>query len=74
MTRFSRSSARFAWDRLKRWAVGASEAELAPRFDLFRRAQRLHERRHYDQRLDLMLHEKRREELLRKLGADPFVD
>jgi preprotein translocase subunit SecA len=32
------------------------------------------ERRHYRQRLDLMMYEKQRQEILKDLGADPYVD
>ncbi len=41
---------------------------------LFRRAQRRIERRHYRARVDLMVHEKQRQELLKDLSADPYVD
>ncbi len=41
---------------------------------LFLRAQRRVERRHYRQRVDLMLYEKQRQEILKDLGADPYVD
>jgi preprotein translocase subunit SecA len=40
----------------------------------FMRAQRLMERRHYLQRVDLMVYEKQRQEILKELGADPYVD
>jgi preprotein translocase subunit SecA len=40
----------------------------------FFRAQRRVERRHYRQRLDLMVYEKNRQEILKDLGADPYVD
>jgi preprotein translocase subunit SecA len=40
----------------------------------FLRAQRRMERRHYKQRVDLMLYEKQRQEILKDLGADPYVD
>jgi preprotein translocase subunit SecA len=40
----------------------------------FLRAQRRIERRHYKQRVDLMLYEKQRQEILKDLGADPYVD
>jgi hypothetical protein len=32
------------------------------------------ERRHKRQRLDLMAYEKHRQEVLKDLGADPYVD
>ncbi len=41
---------------------------------LFRRAQRKVERRHYKARVDLMVHEKQRQEILKELAADPYVD
>jgi len=40
----------------------------------FLRAQRRLERRHYRQRVDLMVSEKQRREILKDLGADPYVD
>ncbi|MEZ6140574.1 MAG: preprotein translocase subunit SecA [Zavarzinella sp.] len=41
---------------------------------LFPMAQKLLEKRHLKQRLDLMHYERQRRELLSDLGADPFVD
>jgi preprotein translocase subunit SecA len=41
---------------------------------LFRRAQRIVEGRHYRSRVDLLIHEKQRQEILKDLGADPYVD
>src|SRR5947209_9062664 len=41
---------------------------------LFLKAQRRVERRHYKQRVDLMLYERQRQEILKDLGADPYVD
>jgi preprotein translocase subunit SecA len=40
----------------------------------FLKAQRRVERRHYRQRVDLMIYEKQRQEILKDLGADPYVD
>jgi preprotein translocase subunit SecA len=40
----------------------------------FIRAQRRVERRHNRQRVDLMVYEKQRQEILKDLGADPYVD
>jgi preprotein translocase subunit SecA len=40
----------------------------------FFRAQKRVERRHYRQRLDLMHYERQRQEILKDLGADPYVD
>jgi preprotein translocase subunit SecA len=41
---------------------------------LFRRAQRRVERRHYRSRVDLLVHEHQRQEILKDIGADPYVD
>jgi preprotein translocase subunit SecA len=41
---------------------------------LFMKAQRRVERRHKRQRMDLMVYEKQRQEILKDLGADPYVD
>jgi preprotein translocase subunit SecA len=41
---------------------------------VFLKAQRRVERRHFRQRVDLMLYEKQRQEILKDLGADPYVD
>jgi preprotein translocase subunit SecA len=41
---------------------------------IFLRAQRRTEARHYRQRVDLMVYEKQRQEILKDLGADPYVD
>jgi preprotein translocase subunit SecA len=41
---------------------------------IFYRAQRKVEARHYTSRVDLMVHEKQRQEILKDLGADPYVD
>lgn len=41
---------------------------------VFLKAQRRLERRHRRQRVDLMLYEKQRQEILKDLGADPYVD
>jgi preprotein translocase subunit SecA len=41
---------------------------------LFYRAQRRLEGRHYRQRVDLLIYEKQRQEILKDLGADPYVD
>jgi preprotein translocase subunit SecA len=41
---------------------------------LFKLAQRRVEHRHYISRVDLMVHEKQRQETLKDLGADPYVD
>jgi preprotein translocase subunit SecA len=41
---------------------------------LFMKAQRRMESRHKRQRLDLMAYEKQRQEILKDIGADPYVD
>jgi preprotein translocase subunit SecA len=41
---------------------------------LFNLAQQRVEARHYRNRVDLMVHEKQRQEILKDLGADPYVD
>jgi preprotein translocase subunit SecA len=41
---------------------------------LFTKAQVRAERRHRRTRIDLMVHEKQRQEILKDLGADPYVD
>jgi preprotein translocase subunit SecA len=41
---------------------------------LFLKAQRRLERRHRRQRIDLMVYERNRREILKDLGADPYVD
>ncbi len=41
---------------------------------LFRTAQRRVERRHYKQRLDLKNYDRQRQEMLKDIGADPYVD
>ncbi len=43
-------------------------------FKKFLKAQRRVERRHRRQRVDLMIYAKNREEILKDLGADPYVD
>ncbi len=40
----------------------------------FVKAQRRTERRHFRERVDLMIYEKQRQEILKDLGADPYVD
>jgi preprotein translocase subunit SecA len=41
---------------------------------LFSIAQRRVEKKHYKQRLDLKNHDKNRQEMLKDIGADPYVD
>lgn len=41
---------------------------------LFRRAQAAVEARHLKNRIDLLVHERQRQEILKDIGADPYVD
>jgi preprotein translocase subunit SecA len=60
-------------DLRERGVRGAAEDWQSYR-SLFLRAQRRVERRHRRQRVDLMLYERQRQEVLKDLGADPYVD
>jgi preprotein translocase subunit SecA len=40
----------------------------------FLKAQRRRERQHFRQRVDLMIYERQRQEILKDIGADPYVD
>jgi len=51
-----------------------SDARLDHLLPLFIKAQRRTERRHYLQRVDLMVYERERQEILKNIGADPYVD
>jgi preprotein translocase subunit SecA len=57
--KFGKAGGMFDWQRL---------------LSLFYRAQAKMERRHRRQRIDLMLYEKQRQEVLKDIGADPYVD
>ncbi len=61
-------------ERLKERGRGATGGDWSTYLPLFYVAQRRVERRHYVSRIDLMVHEKQRQEILKDLGADPFVD
>jgi preprotein translocase subunit SecA len=50
------------------------DARLDHLLPLFLKAQRRTERRHYLQRVDLMVYERERQEILKNIGADPYVD
>jgi preprotein translocase subunit SecA len=50
------------------------DARLDHLLPLFLKAQRRTERRHYLQRVDLMVYERERQEVLKNIGADPYVD
>jgi preprotein translocase subunit SecA len=55
-------------------AAAASGGDWSSWLPLFGRAQRKVERRHRRSRVDLMVYEKQRQEVLKDLGADPYVD
>jgi preprotein translocase subunit SecA len=61
-------------ERLKETGKRGGEADWNLYQPLFERAQRRVEKRHYRSRVDLMVHEKQRQEILKDLGADPYVD
>jgi preprotein translocase subunit SecA len=61
-------------ERLKEKGKRGGEADWNLYQPLFERAQRRVEKRHYRSRVDLMVHEKQRQEILKDLGADPYVD
>ena len=61
-------------DRLKRRGHAGGNTDWQVYQPAFQRAQRRLEKRHRRQRVDLMLYEKQRQEVLKDLGADPYVD
>jgi preprotein translocase subunit SecA len=61
-------------ERLKERGKRGGDADWNTYQPLFEKAQRKVERRHYRSRVDLMVHEKQRQEILKDLGADPYVD
>ncbi|MBI3408839.1 MAG: hypothetical protein HY040_10820 [Planctomycetes bacterium] len=61
-------------ERLRRLGQKGGDGSWQNYFKSFLRAQARVERRHYRQRLDLMMYEKQRQEVLKDLGADPYVD
>ncbi|HTU88660.1 MAG TPA: preprotein translocase subunit SecA [Gemmataceae bacterium] len=61
-------------ERWKEFGRGGGQRDWNQYLSLFRRAQRRVERRHYKNRVDLLVHEKQRQEILKDLGADPYVD
>jgi preprotein translocase subunit SecA len=63
-----------AQERWKQYGRRGGNREWDRFVNLFRRAQRKVERRHYKARVDLMVHEKQRQEILKELAADPYVD
>jgi preprotein translocase subunit SecA len=61
-------------ESLKAMGQRGGEAGWESYAPVFRKAQRRVERRHYRNRVDLLIHERNRQEVLRDLGADPYVD
>jgi preprotein translocase subunit SecA len=61
-------------DRLREFGERGGNSNWDNYQPAFMRAQRRVERRHRRQRVDLMLYEKQRQEILKDLGADPYVD
>jgi preprotein translocase subunit SecA len=61
-------------ERWKEFGQKGGERDWNQYLKLFRTAQRRVERRHYKNRVDLLVHEKQRQEILKDLGADPYVD
>ncbi|MFO0881234.1 MAG: preprotein translocase subunit SecA [Gemmataceae bacterium] len=61
-------------ESLKLYGAGKAGGNWDGYLKLFKRAQKKVEARHYKSRVDLMVHEKQRQEILKDLGADPYVD
>jgi preprotein translocase subunit SecA len=61
-------------DEMRRYGQRGGDRNWNVYAPLFRMAQRRIERRHYRQRLDLKNHDKQRQEMLKDIGADPYVD
>ncbi len=61
-------------EALKQRGRQGGDADWNAFLPLFAKAQRRTEARHYKSRVDLMVHEKQRQEILKDLGADPYVD
>jgi preprotein translocase subunit SecA len=59
---------------LAEYGKKASGGNWSSYLGMFHRAQRRIESRHYRSRVDLMVHEKQRQEVMKDLGADPYVD
>jgi preprotein translocase subunit SecA len=62
------------YESLKQRGQRAGSDNWASYQPLFVKAQGRVERRHYRNRVDLMVHEKQRQEVLKDLAADPYVD
>jgi preprotein translocase subunit SecA len=63
-----------AQERWKEFGLRGGDRDWSIYLKLFRRAQRRVERRHFRSRVDLLVHEKQRQEILKDIGADPYVD
>jgi len=61
-------------EKWKEFGLRGGQRDWDRYLSLFRRAQRRIERRHFRSRVDLLVHEKHRQETLKDLGADPYVD
>jgi preprotein translocase subunit SecA len=61
-------------EALKARGKKSGEGNWDSYLQLFKKAQKRVEARHYKNRVDLMVHEKQRQEILKDLGADPYVD
>ena len=61
-------------DQLKEVGQANKKSDWQQYQQLFETAQQKMERKHYKQRVDLMVYEKQRQEILKELGADPYVD
>jgi preprotein translocase subunit SecA len=61
-------------DRLKERGLRGGNIDWQSYRRKFLRGQRKMERRHFRQRMDLLHYEKQRQEILKDLGADPYVD
>jgi preprotein translocase subunit SecA len=59
---------------LKEEGLQGGHVDWQPYNGLFLKAQGRMERRHYRQRVDLLVYEKQRQEILKDLSADPYVD
>ena len=60
--------------KLKNLGISGTIREWNKYLSMFKLAQHRVERRHYLSRVDLLVHEKQRQEILKDLGADPYVD
>ncbi len=61
-------------EQLKETGQANKKSDWQQYQQLFETAQQKMERKHYKQRVDLMVYEKQRQEILKELGADPYVD